>query len=83
MAAERVIDPRRTEILDEAMVEVLRAKTVAERVAMTLDAERMMRLMLEAHLHWRHPEWNDQQIASEIARRRLLGLWPTGPSSLE
>ena len=48
MAAMRTIDPRRIEVLDEAVVEVLRAKTVAERVAMAFDAERTMRLMLEA-----------------------------------
>jgi hypothetical protein len=73
MAAERVVDPRRIEILDEAVVEVLRAKTVAERLAMAFDAERTMRLMLEAHLRSQHPDWDDSQIAGEIARRRLLG----------
>jgi hypothetical protein len=61
------------ELLDDRMVAVLRGKTVAERVAMVFDAERTMRLLLEAHLHWRHPEWNPAQIAAEIARRRRLG----------
>jgi hypothetical protein len=61
------------EVLDDAMVEVLRAKTPAERVAMAFDAERTMRLMLEANLHWRHPEWNAEQITQEIARRRHVG----------
>ncbi len=61
------------ELLDEAMVEVLRKKTPAERVAMVFDAERTMRLMLEAHLRWRHPDWDAGQVAREIARRRNLG----------
>jgi hypothetical protein len=60
------------ELLDEAMVEVLRRKTPTERVAMVFDAERTMLLMLEAHLRWRHPDWNAEQVASEIARRRHL-----------
>jgi hypothetical protein len=60
------------ELLDEAMVEVLRGKTSAERVAMVFDAEHTMRLMLEAHLRWRHPDWDADQIAREIARRRRL-----------
>jgi hypothetical protein len=60
------------ELLDEAVVEVLRRKTPAERVAMVFDAERTMRLVLEAHLRWRHPEWDAQQVAREIARRRNL-----------
>ena len=58
------------EVLDDAMVEVLRGKTKTERVAMVFDAERTMRLMLEANLHWRHPDWDAQRIGKEIARRR-------------
>jgi hypothetical protein len=52
------------------MVEVLRRKTPAERVSMVFDAERTMRLMLEANLHWRHPDWDADRIDREIARRR-------------
>ena len=67
------IDPRRIEILDAAVVEVLRRKTPAQRVAMAFDAERTMRRLLEAHLRWRYPDWDENQIAKEIARRRSLG----------
>ena len=56
------------------MVEVLRSKTPAERVDMVFDAERTMLLMLETHLRWRHPDWDAEQIAREIARRRSLAL---------
>lgn len=59
------------ELLDEAMVEVLRRKTPAERVAMVFDAERTMRLMLEAHLRWRHPDWDMPTVMRAIARRIL------------
>jgi hypothetical protein len=58
------------ELLDEAIVEVLRRKTSAERVAMVFDAERTMRLLLEAHLRWQHPDWDAEQVAREIAWRR-------------
>jgi hypothetical protein len=61
------------ELLDDRMVAVLRGKTAPERVAMVFDAERTMRLLLGAHLRWRHPEWSPSQIAAEIARRRRLG----------
>lgn len=60
------------ELLDDHMVAVLKSKTAAERVAMVFDAERSMRLMLDAHLRWRHPDWDQAQIDAEIARRRLL-----------
>ena len=62
-------DYRRIELLDDAIVEVLRRKTPAERVAMVFDAERTMRLMLEAHLRWRHSDWDADQVTREIAQR--------------
>jgi hypothetical protein len=38
------------ELLDDRMVAVLRSKSAAERMAIVFDAERTMRLLLEAHL---------------------------------
>ena len=55
------------ELPDDAVVEVLHRKTPAERVAMVFDADHAMRLLLEAHLKWRHPDWNAEQVAREIA----------------
>ena len=59
------------ELLDDAMVEVLRRKTPAERVAMVFDAQRTLSLMLQTKLRAEHPEWTAEQINQEIARRRL------------
>ncbi|MCX7426352.1 MAG: hypothetical protein NTW96_12110 [Planctomycetia bacterium] len=61
------------ELLDEAVVEVLRRKTPVERVAMIFAANRTMRLRLEGHLRTRHPEWDDQTVMQEIARRMSRG----------
>jgi hypothetical protein len=36
---------------------------------MIFDAERTMRLMLQADVAWRHPDWNSQRVAEEIAQR--------------
>ena len=60
------------ELLDEAVVEILRRKTKTERVAMIFEANRTMRLRLEGHLRTRHPEWDDQAVQQEIARRMSL-----------
>ncbi len=58
------------ELLDEAMVEILRRKTAAERVAMIFAAtNRTMRLRLEGHLRTLHPDWDTPQVMQEIARR--------------
>jgi hypothetical protein len=61
---------RRVELLDEKIVDALRRKTPAERLAMVFDAERTMHLMLEANLRWRHPQWTADEVNREIARRR-------------
>jgi hypothetical protein len=72
---ERTTDARRpcVELLDEAIVEVLRKKTPAERVAMVFAANRTMRLRLEGHLRTRHPDWDDDALMKEIARRMSRG----------
>jgi hypothetical protein len=61
------------ELLDPAMVQVLRRKTPTERVAMIFAANRTMRLRLEGHLRSRHPDRNDQAVMQEIARRMSRG----------
>ena len=61
------------ELLDDAVVEVLRRKTPTERVAMIFAANRTMRLRLEGHLRSRHPDWDDQTLMQEIARRMSRG----------
>ena len=61
------------ELLDEAIVEILRRKTPVERVAMIFEANRTMRLRLEGHLRSRHPDWDDQTVMQEIARIMLHG----------
>ena len=63
----------RIEMLDEAMVEVLRRKTPAERVAMIFAANRTMRLRFEGHLRSRHPDWDTPTVMREIARRMSGG----------
>ena len=57
------------ELLDGAVVEVLRRKTPTERVAMIFAANRTMRLRLEGHFRTRHPDWDNQTVMQEIARR--------------
>ena len=66
-------DRRCIELLDEAVVEVLRRKTPAERVAMIFAANRTMRLRLEGHLRSCRPDWDTQAVREEIARRMSRG----------
>ncbi len=73
MASRNRNETPRIEILDDAMVEVLRGKTPLERVAMVFDAEKTLLAMLSSHLRESYPDWTETQINQEIARRRRLG----------
>ena len=72
MSTPRPIDPNRIEILDEDVVRMLEKKSFTERIEMVFEADRMMRDLLDASLRWQHPDWDDERVAKEIARRRSL-----------
>ncbi len=65
------IDPQRIEVVDDAMVPVLRAMTMAERLAVAFDCNETMRLRLAGHLMTQHPDWTPEQVNREVARRML------------
>ena len=67
------IDPRRIEVVDEEMAEVLRSKTGAERLAIAWRMFASARRMIASHLRSEHPDWDDQQIHAETIRRLSLG----------
>lgn len=67
------LDAGQIEVVDDAVVEVLRAKQPWERVAMIGQANRTMRALLEGHLRTWHPDWSDEQIKREVGRRLLRG----------
>jgi hypothetical protein len=63
----------RFDVMDDAMAEVLRSKTGAERLAIASGMYASARRMLLAHLHAEHPAWNDDRINREAARRLSHG----------
>lgn len=67
------LDDGQIEVVDDAVAEVLRKKTPAERVAMIAAANRTMRLLIEGHLRTVHPDWTDPQVAAEVVRRMTRG----------
>ena len=76
------IDPSKIELLDDATVAILRAKTPAERLAMAFECNRTTRLLIADQLRMQHPDWTDGQIQSDVARRMLVGqlkVLPYGP----
>lgn len=63
----------RLEVVDEEMAAVLRDKTGAERLAIADGMIRSARRMLTHHLASEHPEWNEQRLEEEVARRLASG----------
>lgn len=68
-----IADPRRIEVLDEAMAEVLRRKTPAERIGIGFALWTSAQRMLRTHLASSHPEWDEARIGREVARRLSHG----------
>jgi len=65
------LDPGQIEVMDDAMVEATRRKTSAERLAIAFDMWCYARDRVEAAVRWQNPQWNDEQVRQEIARRLM------------
>lgn len=67
------LDAGQIEVVDDVVAEILRTKSTAERVSIGMELNRVARLRIKAHLRTIHPDWEDDAIQAEIARRMLLG----------
>ena len=67
------IDPRQIEPPDPQSVQALRDKSQAERLAMAFDCNRTARRMMAAQFKARFPDWSNDRIQAEVARRMLGG----------
>jgi ABC-type transport system involved in cytochrome bd biosynthesis fused ATPase/permease subunit len=67
------LDAGQIEVVDDAVAEVMRRKTFAERIAMAAQLQRLAHALIEGRLRSDHPDWDDERIATEIARRIRRG----------
>jgi hypothetical protein len=65
------LDIWQTEVLDDATVEMLRRKSPTERIQMTMEANRLVRLRLTTHFRSLHPDWNEERIETKAGRTLL------------
>ncbi|MDZ4657300.1 MAG: hypothetical protein SH868_06935 [Bythopirellula sp.] len=65
--------PRGFEVIDDAMAEVLRAKSPAERLAIAHGMWSHASQLLQRVIKAEHPDWTPQQIQSQVAQRLLNG----------
>ncbi len=64
---------RRIAILDDRMAELFRSKTEAERFATIDRSWRFARQMIQAMIVHEHPDWSEDQVRREVARRMSHG----------
>ena len=67
------LDRGQIEVVDEEMARVYRRMTGAERLAVASGLFASARRMLISHLRAEHPDWNEQQVNQETARRLSHG----------
>jgi len=58
---------------DDAMAAVYRYKTPLERLRVAFGLWTSTRTLLEGILRSQHPDWDDQNIRTEVARRMSHG----------
>jgi hypothetical protein len=63
------LDPGQIEVIDDEMAAVIRQKSGAERLAIANGLYLSVRRMLTNHLRSEHPDWSDDQVTREVARR--------------
>lgn len=61
------------EIMDDAMADILRQKTSAERLAIANGMWRFARDMLRAVIAREHPDWTEDEVNRMVARRLSHG----------
>lgn len=65
--------PKRIEMVDDAMAEVLRSKSPTERIAIAHGMWNHASRMISQVLRKEHQDWSDSQIEEEVARRLSHG----------
>lgn len=67
------LDPRRIELLDPAIVAILKMKTPAEKLSLGFEGHRLVRLRIAGHLRSQHPAWSEAEIQSAVLKRLANG----------
>jgi hypothetical protein len=74
---KRPIDPRRIEVVDHAVADILRKMQPYETTALTAQAFESARELAAAQVMRTHPDWTEEQVRREVARR--IAGDPDGP----
>lgn len=67
------LDRGQIEVVDDAMAEMLRRKTSAERIQIGFSIWTSVYNMLMVHLKRTNPEWSPERLNQEVVRRLAHG----------
>ena len=67
------LDGGQIEVVDDAMAEILRHKTPAERIRIGFALWTSARRMLMTHLKKAHPDWDKGRVEKEVVKRLSHG----------
>ncbi len=67
------LDKQQIEVVDDKMAQVLRLKTGAERLQIASEMFSSARQMIINMLRSQHPDWDEQKINTQAARRLSHG----------
>jgi hypothetical protein len=67
------LDKGQIEMVDNKMAEVLRVKTSAQRIRIGFGLWTSSRNMLLSHLRISNPEWDEERLNREVAKRMSHG----------
>jgi hypothetical protein len=71
MSALDRLDPRRIEAPDPATIEIMSRMSAPQKMKMLDDFFATAQEFAAAGIRWQHPDWTDEQVARETARRNL------------
>jgi hypothetical protein len=63
------------EVIDPEMAAILQQKTEAERLQIAWGMWRSVRDMLLCLMRAEHPDWSEEAVRLEVARRLAHGTW--------
>ena len=65
------IDPRRIEVIDRKTAEIMRRLSGTEKIRLACALGDGLRRMIRYHITQTHPDWTENQVRRELARRVL------------
>lgn len=63
------LDDGQIEVVDDRVAEILRGKTLTERVQMVLNCDRLVRARIAGQIMTDHPDWTESEVRAAVAGR--------------